>query len=135
MRAYVQKISVSIAAVAGVLFLVFTGNAVAGEQNIAQGSFEGRSKHVTTGGVSIVKQGGAHVVVLAKDFSLDNAPDPKVGFGRDGKYDISAQLGHLKSKTGAQRYTIPAGVDPAKYNEVYIWCEKYSVPLGVAKLK
>jgi len=27
------------------------------------------------------------------------------------------------------------GVDISKYNEIYIWCDKFSVPLGVAALK
>ncbi|WP_432612907.1 DM13 domain-containing protein, partial [Litoreibacter halocynthiae] len=35
---------------------------------------------------------------------------------------------------GASTYKIPAGIDPDDYNEVWIWCEKFNVPLGVAKL-
>lgn len=66
---------------------------------------------------------------------FDGAPDPKVGFGRDGAYDKTSQLAPLGAKKGHQTYQLPASVDPAKYNEVYIWCEQYSVPLGVAKLQ
>ncbi len=102
---------------------------------VASGEFTGASDHITTGGVSVIKTDKGHVVVLGSDFSLDGAPDPKVGFGKDGKYDIKAQLAKLKSKTGEQRYLIPTSVNVNNYNEVYIWCEKFSVPLGVAELK
>ena len=27
-----------------------------------------------------------------------------------------------------------AGINPDDYNEVWIWCERFNVPLGVAKL-
>ena len=40
----------------------------------------------------------------------------------------------MKSDTGASSYTIPEGFDPATFNEVWIWCEKFNVPLGVARI-
>lgn len=102
----------------------------------ATGSFKGASDHVTSGGVSIVKtaNGGA-VVILDSDFSLDGAPDPYVGFGKDGKFDEASFLGELTSKDGLQVYVVPAGVNVDNFNEVYLWCKKYSVPLGVASIK
>jgi hypothetical protein len=30
---------------------------------------------------------------------------------------------------------VPAHVDPEAYNEFYVWCEQYNVPLGVADLE
>jgi hypothetical protein len=93
---------------------------------LLRGQFEGRSNHVAS---------GAATVVLGEDFDFDGGPDPKVGFGGDGVYDKSSQLEALRSNTGRQEYVIPSSIDPAKYNEIYIWCERYSVPLGVAKLK
>ena len=45
---------------------------------VKQGSFEGRSRHVTTGSAAIVEQDGAHFVSLGRDFAFDGAPDPKV---------------------------------------------------------
>ncbi|WP_415404763.1 DM13 domain-containing protein [Tateyamaria sp. SN3-11] len=102
---------------------------------VATGTFTGASDHITTGGVEVVKNAdGSHTVILGDDFSLDGAPDPRVGFGKDGKYDLATGMGLLKSLNGKQTFTVPAGVDPADYNEVYIWCLKFSVPLGVAAL-
>ncbi len=98
---------------------------------IAKGSFIGASDHVTTGGVHVT----ANSVDLQEDFSLDGAPDPKVGFGKDGVFDPDTTLDALQSKTGAQSYEVPDDIDPNAYDEVYIWCEKFSVPLGVAKLQ
>ena len=108
--------------------------AVAGTSSVS-GSFKGASKHVTTGGVSIEKTAdGATTVVLGKDFSLDGAPDPRVGFGNNGKFASSTDLGKLVKLNGRQTYVVPANIDASKFNEVYIWCRKFNVPLGVAKL-
>ena len=100
------------------------------------GTFTGASDHITTGGVKIIKtaNGGA-VVILDSDFSLDGAPDPRVGLGKDGKYVAATDLGHLGHLTGVQVYVVPASVNVDDFNEVYIWCRKFSVPLGVASLK
>ena len=75
------------------------------------------------------------VVVLEEDFDFDGAPDPKLGFGKDGTYDHGSQISHLGSNKGRQVYEVPASTDPEAYNQFYVWCEKYSVPLGVADLE
>ncbi len=101
---------------------------------LASGEFRGKSGHAASGGVSVVKTATGVVVVLAPDFKFDGAPDPKLGFGKNG-YVKSTQFSILKSNSGKQTYEIPATIDPADYTEVWVWCEKYSVPLGVATLK
>ncbi len=94
------------------------------------GSFTGKSGHITTGGVSV----SAASVDLAASFDFDGAPDPRVGLGKNGKYDPATDMGALRANKGAQSYAIPAGVDASAYNEVYIFCRKFNVPLGVAPL-
>ncbi|MEM8799587.1 MAG: DM13 domain-containing protein [Pseudomonadota bacterium] len=101
---------------------------------ISAGSFSGRSDHETTGKVSLVKTTTGYALVFADDFSLDGAPDPQVGFGKGGSYVNASQVSALQSKTGAQTYALPIGFEPTDYDEVYVWCEQFSVPLGVAKL-
>ena len=99
------------------------------------GTFTGASGHVTEGMVTITKNAdGTATLTLSSAFFFDGAPDPRVGFGIDGAYVDAADLGELKSNTGEQTYIIPASVDPDDFNEVYIWCRKFSVPLGVARL-
>ena len=127
------KKTLGLAAAAMILMAPMT--AYAGGKH-SSGSFTGASDHITTGGVKVIKtaHGGA-VVILDSDFSLDGAPDPSVAFGKDGKYADASNLGVLQNLNGLQIYRVPATVNVDDYNEVYIWCTKFSVPLGVASLK
>ncbi len=97
------------------------------------GTFTGKSNHVTRGRAEVVTQNGKSQVILLDDFWFDGAPDPKVALGRDG-FDKSTLIGKLSANAGKQTYDVPAGIDAAQYNEVWIWCEKFNVPLGVATL-
>lgn len=99
------------------------------------GTFTGLSDHITTGGVSVVKTKSGYLVILERDFSLDGAPAPTIGFGKDGKFDKATEFAKLASITGLQVYSVPENVNPADFNEFYIWCADFSVPLGVASLK
>ena len=105
------------------------------EEVLAQGAFRGASGHQTSGDVVVLKSAGGAKVVLQGNFNFDGAPDPKVGFGAGGTYDRTSQLAPLASNKGEQAYDVPASLDLSRYDEVYIWCERYSVPLGVAPLK
>ena len=93
------------------------------------GKFKGTNNHKTTGTAEVA----GNQVNLLGDFRFDGAPDPKVALGKNG-YDSKTLMGLLKSNNGASSYEIPAGIDPSEYNEVWIWCEKFNVSLGVAKL-
>ncbi len=119
----------AIALLLGIAFSVHAGTSV-----VASGEFSGKSDHVTTGGVSILETGAGYVVVLESNFSLDGAPDPKLGFGKNGTFDAKTLFSPLKDKTGLQVYELPKTIDPKKFDEIYVWCEKFDVPLGVAKL-
>jgi len=99
-----------------------------------RGSFEGRSKHVTSGEVSIVKTATGYDLVLADNFFLDGAPTPVIGFGNNGKYDKSTTFTKLNKDTGRQTYTLPEGFNPANFSQVFIWCDRFSIPLGVATI-
>ena len=115
------------------LVAIGTGPALA-QDAIKTGVFEGASGHATSGGVQIVAIDGKFVIRLGADFVNDGtAPDITVALGKDG-YDDATNLGKLRQTSGAQDYTLPAGIDPANYNQVLIWCKKFAVPLGVAPL-
>jgi len=122
-----------IAAFAVLGFGVGTAHAHPESTVVASGSFEGRSDHVTTGNFSIVRTGSGHVLVLERDFSLDGAPAPTLGFGKDGKFEASSEFTKLESKSGLQVYQLPANIDLADFSELYVWCADFNVPLGVAK--
>ncbi len=104
------------------------------DETLASGTFTGKSNHKTKGQVSVVKTDDGFQVVLEDSFWFDGAPDPKLGLGKNG-YDATTQFSPLQANSGKQVYKLPATIDPAQYNEVWVWCESYSVPLGVAKLK
>lgn len=101
---------------------------------VASGSFSGLSDHVTSGRVTVRQTGDGYVVVLEEDFSLDGAPDPTLGFGDGEQFLTDTQFSDLRSNTGRQVYELPAELDPTQYAEIYVWCEQFSVPLGVAAL-
>ncbi len=105
------------------------------QEVLCQGAFSGASGHKTSGDVVVLNSAAGAQVVLQGNFNFDGAPDPKVGFGTGGTYDRTSQLAPLASNTGEQAYDVPATLDLTRYDEIYIWCEKYSVPLGVAPLK
>lgn len=93
------------------------------------GTFEGKSNHVTSGTVTI----SGHTLTLGDDFSFDGAPDPKLALGKDG-VDAETVFAALEADSGTQTYTIPDDIDPAGYDEVWLWCEQFDVPLGLASL-
>jgi len=99
---------------------------------IVSGTFEGRSKHETRGQATIVQTDAGYELRFAKDFYLDNAPTPSVGFGNDGEFEL--RIADLERKRGAQTYSLPASFTPANYSQVYVWCDDFAVPLGVATL-
>lgn len=126
---FVKSIALTLAIVLG------AAAAPASAETVSSGTFTGASDHITTGAVEVIKNAdGSHTIVLGEDFSLDGAPDPRVGLGQNGFYDGNTDSGKLGNLTGSQSFTVPASVDISKFNEVYIWCEKFSVPLGIAKL-
>ena len=99
------------------------------------GTFQGRSNHVTTGTVTVTRTGGRATLTLASNFSLDGAPDPWIGFGKSGRYLKATQFSKLRRLRGRQTYRLPASIDLDAVNEVYMWCSRFAVPLGVARIR
>ena len=131
MKRLTLKYLAALVTVAAVAFAIQTP--AHAEEVVASGKFKGKSSHVTKGTVNIVKTESGYLVKLASNFSLDGAPDPTLAFGKSGAQpDIIAKL---KSNRGAQTYEVPADINVSDYDQFYIWCEQYSVPLGLAKLK
>ena len=122
-----------ITALAAVLLSISPAMAGDGDA-VATGTFTGKSGHKTSGTVAVHRTASGYTVELGPDFKFDGAPDPKLGLGRNG-YDAGAKFSPLRSNAGAQSYDLPAEIDTDSYTEVWVWCEQYSVPLGVATLK
>lgn len=105
------------------------------DELLGRGTFEGRSGHSVSGEVEVVRRDAEARVVLGESFSFDGAPDPKLGFAKDGRYVHASQFAPLKANTGAQVYTVPEAIDAGAYDGLFVWCEKYNVALGYAELK
>ncbi len=116
------------------LFLLTVGVPTADAAD-KSGSFTGASNHVTKGTAKIVKKADGYYVEVASDFWFDGAPDPKLSLARGGKVDKTKSVENLRSNTGAQSYKLPAGIDGSNYDTVILWCERFSVPLGIAAVQ
>ncbi|MEM9147907.1 MAG: DM13 domain-containing protein [Pseudomonadota bacterium] len=111
---------------------VLSAPALAG--GAGSGTFTGQSNHETRGAVTVVKAQGGWEIHLEDSFWFDGAPDPRVAFGTDGKFAKGTDFEPLRENAGKQVYKVPAGIDPESFDTVVIWCRKFSVPLGYAKL-
>ena len=120
------------ATAAGLTMLMMAPMSWAG--GAGEGTFKGLSNHVTKGQVEVVNTGNGWEIHLKESFWFDGAPDPRVGFGKDGKFVDPTDFEPLRQNAGAQVYKVPANINPEDFDEVYIWCRKFSVPLGVASI-
>lgn len=123
-------VKLSILPILAALFVFISGGAATAAG--LSGSFEGRSNHVVNGGVKIGDDG---TIVLDDAFFLDGAPDPKVAVSMKGQSRPKNMLAPLQNKTGTQSYSLPEGSDVSSITHVWIWCEQFDVPLGVAQVK
>ncbi len=110
---------------------------------IAQGSFihadPSDPVHYGKGNVTVYQD----AVHLAADFEVGPGPAyhvylvPKADLRRSG--DLEGEkfidLGRLRAFKGSQVYDIPAGIKPADYGSVIIWCEAFGVLISPASLK
>jgi hypothetical protein len=101
--------------------------------------------HATSGRASIYQAGDGKRDLRLTDFTTSNGPDVHVLLAQSTgenltrefvKDDLnSRELGLLKANQGDQNYDLPDSVDLQKYNSVIIYCERFHVVFGVAKLE
>ena len=101
-----------------------------------RGSFKGADDFHFARGTARLYDTSSGFVVRLEDFSVRNGPDLFVylspsarGYAADG----NLELGRLKASEGNQNYQLPAGVDPAGFRSVVIWCRQFAVQFGVAR--
>jgi hypothetical protein len=111
---------------------------------IAEGAFI-THEHDTSGTARMVRNpDGSHQLEIA-GLSTSDGPDLRVWLSDqqvrpgtagwrvfdDGRY---AELGKLKGNNGDQVYRLAAGVDPAAFRSVSVWCKRFAVSFGAAEL-
>lgn len=100
-----------------------------------RGVFTGFDRiHTGSGNVNVIKVGDRYIVRFEENFDVANGPDLFVGFGKDGEYVEGTEIGKLKGNIGSQNYELPAGINLADYNEVWVWCRAFSVGFAKARL-
>jgi hypothetical protein len=101
---------------------------------LASGTFTSDA-HETTGKVHLYEDGDNKFVRLS-NFETSNGPDVHVVLveGKEPGSANSIDLGALKGNIGDQNYEIPAGTDISRFGAVSIWCKRFSVNFGDAKL-
>ena len=123
----------------GAAFAAATLAAPAFAADARKGTFSGRQGYNVSGTVKVKKVDGKTKVVLGDDYLFDqskNPPDIKIGFGNGEKYAKGSKIhDKLSVKKGSATFEVPTGIDVDKYSELYIYCEQFTVILGVASLK
>lgn len=99
---------------------------------VRSGQFRGASGHATGGTVSLYNEGSKFFLQLESNFNFDGAPDPKLGFSRDGRLVKSSVFAPLRRDQGRQVYELPAGFNPDNFDAVTLYCEQFDVNLGQA---
>lgn len=101
---------------------------------IAEGTFVGLGGRNAQGQARLIKVADKYYIRFEDDFRVTNGPDLFVYFGKNGRYDASAKIDGLKGNVGGQNYEVPVSLNPANYNEVWVWCRAFSVAFGKVNL-
>lgn len=102
-------------------------------------------EHESSGTASLVRLIDGRVQVVFADLATSDGPDLHVWLtdapvieGRDGWFVFDdgryVELGPLKANRGNQVYDVPAGTDLTGLTSVTIWCKRFSVSFGAARL-
>ena len=111
---------------------------LAGAAKSRTGSLSGRKGYNVSGSVEVTTVDGKTKVILGEDYVFDpskNPPDIKIGFGSGEQYAKGSKIhDELTVKAGAASFEVPEGIDVTNYDELYIYCEQFTVILAVAPL-
>ena len=101
--------------------------------------------HPTSGRASIYQTLDGKRDLRLTDFTTSNGPDVHVilvpSTDENLKQDFvkgelsGVELGQLKANQGDQNYGLPDSADLSRYDAVVIYCERFHVVFGVAKLE
>ena len=108
---------------------------------IASGRFRSGA-HETAGQATVYDMGGGKRVLRLTQFRTSNGPDvhvyvvaaPNVTDDDVVKRADVIDLGAIKGNRGNQNYELPADTDLSKYRSVSIWCKRFGVNFGSARL-
>jgi Electron transfer DM13 len=113
-------------------------------QPLFTGRLEGKA-HPTSGRATIYDASDGVRYLRLSDFMTSNGPDVHVVLGRSDDSNLNGEtikgdldhveLGRLRGNQGDQNYDLPASVDLEKYNAAVIFCERFHVIFGLARME
>ena len=112
-------------------------------QPLYTGLLAGRA-HPTSGRASIYQTPDGKRDLRLTDFTTSNGPDVHVVLAQSSDENLkqdfvkghldTIELGPMKANQGDQNYDLPDSADVSKYDDVVIYCERFNVVFGSAKL-
>ena len=110
-------------------------------QTLESGTFYG-VVHPTEGTATIYRMGDGTRILRFTNFKTSNGPDVHVYMvaaddAKDSPSVLRAgflDLGTMKGNLGDQNYILGPEVDLSKYRAVSVWCKRFSVNFGAARL-
>jgi Electron transfer DM13 len=101
--------------------------------------------HPTSGRATIYEASDGARYLRLSDFMTSNGPDVHVVLARSDDSDLGreivkgdldhVELGRIKGNQGDQNYELPESVDLEKYNAAVIFCERFHVIFGLARME
>lgn len=100
------------------------------------GRFRGLAGHQAAGTATLRVADEVARVELGSDFTSTRVPDPYVYVGTDpdANRGVRLRVSRLQSNTGAQSYSFRVALG-VSYRYVLIWCDKYNVGVGAARVE
>ena len=112
-------------------------------QPLYTGLLAGRA-HPTSGRASIYQAPDGKRDLRLTDFTTSNGPDVHVVLAQSSDENLkqtfvkgrldTVELGPLRANQGDQNYDLPDSADLSRYDDVVIYCERFNVVFGSAKL-
>ena len=112
-------------------------------QPVYTGVLAGRA-HPTSGRASIYQTADGKRDLRLTNFTTSNGPDVHLVLAQSSDNSLrqdfvkgpldDVELGLLKANQGDQNYELPGSTDLSKYDAVVIYCERFHVVFGTAKL-
>ena len=88
------------------------------------------NEHPASGNVSLTKE-----ALKLENFDISQAPDARLILTTNFDEPTGIRIGPLKNFTGTDdAYSIPEGTDLSTIDSIVVWCDKFNVSIGSAKL-
>lgn len=98
--------------------------------------------HWANGTGAVVRTAQGVMIRFEQDFEAGPGPNywiylNTVAIGEEKDFNADrgrVKIAPIKSFRGAQNFSVPEGVDPAKFHTVTVWCESFGAYIGSAVL-